>query len=136
MYGIFSYGIAPPRLGWKQHQELILDLEVVALLGYFNDLGIDPTVFAQPTLNQFIALGKPTHQAIRQRIAGLIADKGRALADIHDQVFIHESRAQMHLPVYIGDYTDFYAGIHHAEHVGRMFRPDGDPLLANYRHMP
>uniref|UniRef100_UPI003B3B9AE4 fumarylacetoacetase n=1 Tax=Spirosoma sp. TaxID=1899569 RepID=UPI003B3B9AE4 len=55
---------------------------------------------------------------------------------IHDQVFIHESRAKMHLPVRIGDYTDFYAGIHHAENVGRMFRPDGDPLLPNYKHMP
>ncbi|MBD2756388.1 fumarylacetoacetase [Spirosoma validum] len=135
MYGIFSYGITLPRIGWKQGNR-ILDLEVVGLLGYFSDLNIDPAVFAQPVLNDFIALGKPTHQAIRQRIIDLLADKAGVLKSVHEQVFIHESRAQMHLPVRVGDYTDFYAGIHHAENVGRMFRPDGDPLLPNYKQLP
>ncbi|GAB4028516.1 fumarylacetoacetase [Spirosoma gilvum] len=135
MYGIFSYGIASPRVGFK-HGDYVLDLEVVGLLGYFDELGIDPVVFAQPVLNEFIASGKPTHLAVRQRLTELLADDTRAFAEVHDQVFIHQSRVQMHLPVRIGDYTDFYAGIHHAEHVGRMFRPSGDPLLPNYRHMP
>ncbi|GAB3955648.1 fumarylacetoacetase [Spirosoma harenae] len=135
MYGIFSYDIASPRVGLK-HGDRILDLEVVALLGYFADLNIDSSVFAQPFLNDFIALGKAYHQAIRQRLTDLLDDNNQAFVAIHDQVFIHESRAQLHLPVRIGDYTDFYAGIHHAENVGRMFRPDGDPLLPNYRHIP
>jgi len=135
MYGIFSYGIASPRVGFK-HGNYVLDLEVVGLLGYFNDLAIDPAVFAQPVLNAFIALGKPTHLAVRQRLKELLAAEAHAFADVHDQVFIHQSRVQMHLPVRIGDYTDFYAGIHHAENVGRMFRPNAEPLLSNYRHMP
>ncbi|UFH57388.1 fumarylacetoacetase [Spirosoma sp. KNUC1025] len=135
MYGIFSYDIAMPRVGLK-HGESILDLEVVSLLGYFDDLDIAPAVFAQPVLNDFIALGKAAHRAVRQRLTELLTNESDAFADVHDQVFIHESRAQMHLPVRIGDYTDFYAGIHHAENVGRMFRPDGDPLLPNYRYMP
>ncbi|GAB3691217.1 fumarylacetoacetase [Spirosoma flavus] len=134
MYGIFSYDIGEPRVGFK-HGDYVLDLEVVALLGYFADISVDTSVFAQSVLNDFIALGKPLHQAVWQRIDTLLADE-KAFADVHDQVFIHESRVQMHLPVRIGDYTDFYAGIHHAENVGRMFRPDGDPLLPNYRHMP
>ena len=140
MYGIFSYDISTPRVGFKHgHPSFnhhILDLEIVSLLGYFDELAIDITVFAEPALNDFIALGKPAHQATRQRLGELLTDEAIAFADVHDQVFIHESRVQMHLPVRIGDYTDFYAGIHHAENVGRMFRPEGDPLLPNYKHMP
>ncbi len=135
MYGIFSYGNSNARVGWK-HGDHILDLEVVSLLGYFDDLSIDSSVFSQSVLNDFIALGKPAHQAIHQQIKELVDSGSTAFSGIHDQVFIHESRTQMHLPVRIGDYTDFYAGIHHAENVGRMFRPNGDPLLANYRHLP
>ena len=137
MYGIFSYGISDRRVGYR-HGEFILDLEAVGLLGYFNDLGIDPAVFARPVLNDFIALGKPVWQAVEQRLSELLADdlKTKALADVRDAVLIHYSRATMHLPVRVGDYTDFYAGIHHAENVGRIFRPGGEPLLPNYRHLP
>lgn len=135
MYGIFSYGIASPRVGFK-HGNYVLDLEVVGLLGYFDGLALDPAVFAQSILNDFIALGKPVHLAVRQRLTELLANDTHAFAEVHDQVFIHQSRVQMHLPVRIGDYTDFYAGIHHAENVGRMFRPNADPLLPNYRHLP
>ena len=41
----------------------------------------------------------------------------------------------MHLPAHIGDYTDFYVGIHHATNVGKLFRPD-NPLLPNYKYVP
>lgn len=135
MYGIFSYDIASPRVGYR-HGDFILDLETVALLGYFKALNINPSVFAQPVLNPFIALGRATCRAVSDRIRELLADNEAALREVHDQVLIRASRATLHRPVHIGDYTDFYAGIHHAENVGRMFRPDGDPLLANYRHMP
>ncbi|GAB2601946.1 fumarylacetoacetase [Spirosoma areae] len=135
MYGIFSYGSNSPRVGFKVGK-YILDLEIVSLLGYFDALSIDLAVFAQSALNNFIALGKPAHRAVRQRLDALLEHEAKALADVHDQVFIHESSVQMHLPVRIGDYTDFYAGIHHAGNVGRMFRPDSDPLLPNYKHMP
>lgn len=135
MYGIFSYGIASARAGYK-HRDHILDLEVIGLLGYFSDVAIDPAVFARPVLNDFIALGKPVWQAVDERIRQLLADERTAFEGVRDQVLIHESRATLHLPVQIGNYTDFYAGIHHAENVGRLFRPEGDPLLPNYRHLP
>jgi len=140
MYGIFSYDTATPRVGLKHNRrgfgDHILDLERVGQLGYFDDLALDVSVFAKPVLNDFIALGKATHQTVQQRLNELLQNEASAFADVHDQVFIHESRAKMHLPVRIGDYTDFYAGIHHAENVGRMFRPQSDPLLPNYRQMP
>lgn len=135
MYGIFSYNIASPRVGYK-HGRQVLDLEIVGLLGYFDDLNIDPAVFTQPVLNDFIALGKPAHQRLRQRLKELLSDENTAFKRVHDQVFIDASRVRMHLPLRIGNYTDFYAGIHHAENVGRMFRPNADPLLPNYRHLP
>jgi fumarylacetoacetase len=135
MYGIFSYDNAPPRVGLK-HGNQILDLELVSLLGYFDELAIDSTVFAQPTLNTFIGLGKSRHRLVRERLDELLRGENTEFSKVHDQIFINASRVTMHLPVQVGDYTDFYAGIHHAENVGRMFRPDAEPLLPNYRHMP
>ena len=135
MYGIFSYDNATPRVGWK-HGQYILDLNVLSSLGYFDDLTIDRTAFSQPALNDFIAFGRFVHQSVQQRITNFLNNNAQALDGIHDQVFIHESQARLHLPVRVGDYTDFYAGIHHAENVGRLFRPTGEPLLPNYRQMP
>jgi len=135
MYGIFSYDNADWRVGYK-HADHILDLSAVGQLGYFNDLKIDVAVFARTALNDFIALGKPAWVAIGDRIRQLLADDAAGLANIRAQVLIHESRVTLHLPVRIGNYTDFYAGIHHAENVGRLFRPGGEPLLPNYRHLP
>ncbi|WP_266367758.1 fumarylacetoacetase [Tellurirhabdus rosea] len=134
-YGIFSYDIASPRVGVLV-DEHILDLEIVGLLGFFNDLPLDPAVFAKPVLNDFMALDKAVQRAVRDHIIELLTHPDAKLEAVHNQVFIHRSRVQMHLPVRVGDYTDFYAGIHHATNVGRMFRPEGDPLLPNYRHLP
>ncbi len=135
MYGIFSDGSALPRAGYK-HGDQILDLEAVAGLGLLDVPALDPAVFSRPALNDFIALGKPVWQAVGQRIRQLLTDNERALSAVRDRVFVQQARATLHLPVCIGNYTDFYAGIHHAENVGRLFRPQGDPLLPNYRHMP
>ena len=43
---------------------------------------------------------------------------------------------ELHLPFAVADYVDFYSSLHHATNAGRMFRPDGDPLLPNWRHLP
>ena len=109
MYGIFSYDTVTPRLGYK-HGEFILDLVVVSSSGYFNDLGVNPSVFAQPVLNDFIALGKPVCPSVGQRIKQFLNDGKAEIAAVRDQALIASSRATMHLPVRIGDYTDFYAG--------------------------
>jgi fumarylacetoacetase len=135
MYGIFSYNNDNPRVGFK-YSDRILDLEKVRLLGHFDSIPIDEYVFLKPVLNDFIRLGQSIHRSIGQRINALLANDAVALANVQDQVFVPQSKAKMHLPVSIGDYTDFYAGIHHAENVGRIFRPDGPPLPPNYKHMP
>ncbi|GAA4466145.1 fumarylacetoacetase [Nibrella saemangeumensis] len=134
-YGIFSYDIGSPRAGVLVGDH-ILDLEVIGLLGFFNDLSIDPAVFTKPYLNDFMELGRPIWREVHQHLADLLANDQAALKDVAGQVLIHRSRATLHMPVRVGDYTDFYASEEHATNVGRMFRPDGEPLLPNWKHLP
>jgi fumarylacetoacetase len=89
---------------------------------------------AAPTLNDFMALGRPQWSAARLAIGNLL--DVRFVNDCKPHVtLIPMKDAQMLLPATIGDYTDFYASIHHATNVGSMFRPD-QPLMPNYKHLP
>ena len=135
MYGIFSTVDAPPRVGFRMGDQVI-DLVMAHNLDLFRPIALPNGIFERPALNDFMALDKPTHRAVRQRLADLIRSADSELYFFGSLVLVSLSEVTMHLPVRIGDYTDFYAGIHHAENVGRMFRPGGDPLLPNYRHMP
>ncbi len=137
MYGIFSYEGSDHRVGYKVGDE-ILDLTTAFNLGVFAGAlpqTID-SVFARPALNDFMALGPDTCQAVTRQIRAYLQTPECQSDVLRHLLFVSLTDATLHLPVKIGDYTDFYAGIHHAENVGRMFRPDGDPLLPNYKQMP
>ncbi|GAB3928199.1 fumarylacetoacetase [Larkinella terrae] len=134
-YGIFSTGDSTPRVGVRLDDQ-ILDLEMVERLGFFDDLAIDRTVFAKPVLNDFMELGKTACRAVRQRLIDLLNDPEKPLDGFADFVFIDAALATHHLPIRIGDYTDFYASEEHASNVGRMFRPQAEPLLPNWKHLP
>ena len=86
-----------------------------------------------PTLNALFALPSADRVALRRRLSGLLSDpSGREALE----PLLHEAAAcALHLPAAIGDYTDFYVGIHHATNVGRQFRPE-NPLLPNYKYVP
>jgi fumarylacetoacetase len=88
---------------------------------------------AHPVLNAWLARGPAAHTALRARLSELLSDE-RYRGDL-DMALIGQSEARMHLPCLVGDYTDFYVGIHHATNVGRQFRPD-QPLLPNYKYVP
>ncbi|MFC7536441.1 fumarylacetoacetase [Sphingomonas sp. GCM10030256] len=88
---------------------------------------------AHPVLNAWLARGPAAHGQLRQRLSELLSDE-RYQNDL-DLCLIGQSEATMHLPCIVGDYTDFYVGIHHATNVGRQFRPD-QPLLPNYKYVP
>ncbi|HYI42880.1 MAG TPA: fumarylacetoacetase [Sphingomicrobium sp.] len=77
--------------------------------------------------------GPADHRALRERLSELLSDE-RYRGDIEPSL-VAQSEAMMHLPCVIGDYTDFYVGIHHATNVGKQFRPD-NPLLPNYKYVP
>ncbi len=86
-----------------------------------------------PTLNGLAAAGRPAWQGLRKKLSNLLSVKGyqKKLA----KQLVPMKKAELFLPVAIGDYSDFYAGIHHATSIGRMLRPD-NPLLPNYKWLP
>jgi fumarylacetoacetase len=109
--------------------DFILDLTAASDL--LDNEWIDD--FAQPVLNSWLSRGPEAHRALRRRLSELLSEER-----FRDDVELHlvgQSEAVMHLPCLIGDYTDFYVGIHHATNVGKQFRPD-NPLLPNYKYIP
>lgn len=88
---------------------------------------------SMPVLNAWLARSPHDHRALRRRLCQLLTDDCYR-ADVEPNL-IGQSEAEMHLPCVVGDYSDFYVGIHHATNVGRLFRPD-NPLLPNYKYVP
>ena len=131
-FGIFSMKNGQKRLATIIGDQVV-DLYALAQLGYFDDLKIKKSVFKNDYLNDFIALGKEKTNAVRKRLQEILADD----KNIHHSSFtIHHSKVQLHLPIKIGDYTDFYSSEQHATNVGTMFRDPQNALLPNWKHMP
>lgn len=136
-YGIFKTASHSPRAG-VAIGDFILDLAVLGAAGKFSGIVQDVSVFSKPTLNSFIALGKPVTNKIRNRIFELLSEENTELQNdiaLREQVFVNQSDATMLLPVQIPNYTDFYSSIEHATNVGKLFRPD-NPLMPNWKHLP
>ena len=86
-----------------------------------------------PTLNGLAAAGRPAWKKLRKAISKALSDdRSRKRYSRH---LVPHRKAELFLPVAIGDYSDFYAGIYHAQNAGRLFRPD-NPLLPNYHWVP
>jgi fumarylacetoacetase len=84
------------------------------------------------TLNGVFAQGAAVRKALRHRLSDLLAEGSAA----EGKLTLHAAGdCTLHLPASVGDYTDFYVGIHHAMNVGALFRPD-NPLLPNYKYVP
>lgn len=125
----------------------VLDLKVFAENKGFDELPCIQqylSVFAEPALNKFAELGRPIHKAVREYLQDVLSD-GTGLPHIlrdnetlRKDAIIDQTRTKvkMHLPMRIGDYTDFYAGKNHAYNVGVMFRGPENALQPNYGHMP
>ena len=88
---------------------------------------------SQPVLNAWLSRGPEDHRALRHRLFELLTDE--RYRDDLEVSLIGQSEVRLHVPCLIGDYTDFYVGIHHATNVGALFRPD-NPLLPNYKYVP
>jgi fumarylacetoacetase len=86
-----------------------------------------------PVLNPLMALGRGKGSRLRQRLSELLRPEARAAGN--QRLLLAMAEAELLLPAAIGDYTDFYASIFHAQNVGRMLRPE-NPLLPNYKHVP
>jgi len=88
---------------------------------------------SQPVLNSWLSRGSDAQSALRDRLVELLTDE-RYRDDVESEL-VGQTEVRMHLPCVVGDYTDFYVGIHHATNVGKQFRPD-NPLLPNYKYLP
>ena len=128
--GIFSVDGEQRRAG-VAIGDFILDLAAIADGGMLDMDWRDD--LCQPVLNAWLGRGPEDHVALRKRLSDLLMDQ--AQRDAIEVNLIGQSEATMHLPCLVGDYTDFYVGIHHATNVGKQFRPD-NPLLPNYRYVP
>jgi fumarylacetoacetase len=89
---------------------------------------------AEGDLNAFMALGPRARRALRQALSGALAEGSPAQAALQP-CLVPQAGLEFGVPCRIGDYTDFYVGIHHATTVGKLFRPD-NPLLPNYKWVP
>ena len=87
-----------------------------------------------PTLNGIAALGRPAWRRLRRDASKLLSTKNKRWKSLSRHL-VPMKRAELFLPVAIGDYSDFFTGIHHASGMGRMLRPD-NPLLPNYKWLP
>ncbi len=130
-FGIFSTEGRSPRIGIAVGDH-ILDLAAVAELDVFD---FNTAVLEKDTLNDFISLGKELTKRVRRNIQYWLQDDSSVLAG-KAELFVKQSEAQMHMPVYVGDYTDFYSSIEHATNVGKMFRDPENALLPNWKHIP
>lgn len=130
-FGIFSTKDRSPRAGVAVGDQ-ILDLAAVAELDVFD---FNTAVFEKDVLNDFISLGKEITSKVRKEIQYWLKDDTSVLAG-KPELFVKQSEAQMHMPVYVGDYTDFYSSIEHATNVGTMFRDPSNALLPNWKHIP
>ena len=115
-FGVFSVGGDAPRAGLRVG-EGILDLAEAGL----------GAAFETASLNPFLALGRAAWEDTLARADELVA----AGADL-----VPVARATPHLPFEVADYVDFYSSLEHATNLGRLFRPDAEPLLPNWRHLP
>ena len=87
-----------------------------------------------PTLNGLAAMGRPAWRKLRNELSRALSS--RKDAKRYSRYLVPLKKAQLFLPVSIGDYSDFFTGIHHATNLGRILRPDNPPLLPNYKWLP
>ncbi|MCI8209873.1 fumarylacetoacetase [Pseudomonas sp. S25] len=136
--GIFSRGDSAKR-GGVAIGDSIFDLQAALQAGFFNDAARDAAQAAsRDQLNDFFALGSHGRQALRSELLHLLDEHNpqRSRLQASSELLLHPmSECQLHMPARVGDYTDFYVGIHHATNVGKLFRPD-NPLLPNYKYVP
>jgi fumarylacetoacetase len=131
-YAVFrhaSWDGEPGRVGVRIGDQ-VLDLAPVAA----GDMLEVAHVFEASSLTSLLALGRPHWHGVRQWIVSLLTDP--AERDLVEPHLLPVEEVVVDLPFEVADYVDFYCSLDHATNVGRIFRPDAEPLLPNWRHLP
>ena len=135
-FGVFSSGNSDPRCCTRIGNHVI-DLSAMAENGYFDHIDFDKSVFYEARLNEFISLGKEITTEVRIAISKVFnAESGELKSQQQSEILFDADAVTMHMPVQVGDYTDFYSSIEHATNVGKMFRDPDNALLPNWKHLP
>lgn len=137
-FGIFSAPDRPMR-PCTRIGDHVVDLFVLAEADLLNDIDVPRIVLMEPSLNRFLGSGKEGTRRLRQRLSELLNANNAELRDnttLRENVLVPIADVTMHMPVRIGDYTDFYSSRQHAYNVGVMFRDPANALLPNWLHMP
>lgn len=126
-YAVFRTGDTDPRVGVRIGDH-VLDLTQAARATRPAYLPLVDT----SSLNALMAAGSTVWGEVRSWIEELVTD------DVHEGrlTLVPVDQVVLHLPFEVGDYVDYYASEHHATNVGRIFRPDGDALMPNWKHLP
>ena len=133
-FGIFSTSEKGKRVGIAIGDKVV-DLKAGADEGLFEEIEYDYSVLESDYLNEMIALGKQVTSRIRVIVQDALCDEHSVLVKI-EGIMEEMSAVTMHMPVKVGDYTDFYSSLEHATNVGKMFRDPQNALLPNWKHLP
>ena len=117
------------RIG--DHAVVLAQLQQTSAL---DALALPPDVLAAHSLNAFMALGAEAWTATRSHIGRLLTSPDAR--PFVEPALVAVDDVRVVLPIEVGDFVDFYSSLQHATNLGRLFRPDGEPLLANWRHLP
>ena len=137
-FGIYSTKNKTKRVGVAIGNQ-ILDLSQLLKLGYLDSLSFCEHCFSNEYLNRMMGHGKLEIRDLRNRISELLNVENPELSQNKEavaKVLDLQIESEMHLPVKIGDYTDFYSSEQHAFNVGSMFRDPANALLPNWKHIP
>jgi fumarylacetoacetase len=130
-YGVFSVPGDPRRRIGVAIGDHVLDVGPLAQASSGGGADLAP-LLAEPVLNPLLAAGRRTWTELRARLTEWVTGPPDRLRP-H---LLASEDVQLHLPVDVGDYVDFYASEHHATNVGRIFRPGSEPLTPNWKHLP
>jgi fumarylacetoacetase len=129
-YGTFQTSGTSARSGVCLGDRVV-DLAALAGAGLLSEVDGAAELFSQPSLNAFFARGRETWRACHARVRELVA-----AGELPAEVVFALSEVEPLLPFEVADYVDFYSSLEHASNAGRIFRPEGDPLPPNWRHLP
>jgi fumarylacetoacetase len=137
-FGVFSTH-GGKRRGGVAIGSAILDIAAALEAGLFSGAARDAAEAATgPTLNPLLALHGTARRALRMRLSDILDANGGERSKIESlgsRLLHNAAECALHLPAAVGDYTDFFAGIHHARKGGQISRPD-NPLMPNYKYVP
>src|SRR5579872_4933705 len=134
-YGVFRGARGEGHIG-VAIGDAVLDLYEASQAGLFEGI-LSRAVLQAPSLNLLLAAGRGAWTALRERIRAALEDGTRLLDGVNrDALIAQRSGVQMLMPFAVGDYFDFYSSIEHATNLGKIFRPDGEPLMPNWRWIP